>query len=63
MVDDLASGTPWAVRGVEIRGIAAALLDTEPPRPGMSRKVIRITPTWLGSWGVDQASPELSTRS
>jgi pyridoxamine 5'-phosphate oxidase family protein len=53
VVDDIASTNPWRVRGVEIRGTAEALTDIDPPRPGMSREVIRITPTWIRSWGVN----------
>ena len=53
VVDDLASLSPWHVRGVEIRGRAEALSDVDPPRPGMSREVIRITPAWIHSWGLD----------
>lgn len=50
VVDDLASVDPWTVRGVELRGEAEALTDIDPPMRGMSREVIRITPTWIGSW-------------
>ena len=41
------------MRGLEIRGTAVALEDVDPPVPFMSREVIRITPTWVMSWGVD----------
>ena len=53
VVDDLASTDPWVVRFVEIRGSAEALMDVEPPMRGMSREVIRITPRWIASLGVD----------
>jgi pyridoxamine 5'-phosphate oxidase family protein len=53
VVDELASVDPWVVRGVEVRGSARALEDTDPPRPGMSRAVIRITPEWVAAWGID----------
>jgi pyridoxamine 5'-phosphate oxidase family protein len=52
VVDDIASVDPWVVRGVEIRGPAEALVDVEPPRRGMSRELIRITPERIVSWGV-----------
>ena len=55
VVNDLASVDPWVVRGVEIRGGAQALEDIDPPIPRMSREVIRITPRWIASWGVDPA--------
>ncbi|MCG5216916.1 PPOX class F420-dependent oxidoreductase [Streptosporangium sp. KLBMP 9127] len=53
VVDDLATIDPWAPRGIEIRGKAAALTDHEPPLPGLSRAIIRITPTKIVSWGLD----------
>lgn len=62
VVDDLVSTAPWTVRGVEIRGTAEALVDVDPPRPGMSRAVLRIRPRWVGSWGLDPAEPGLQVR-
>ena len=62
VVDDLVSRDPWTVRGLEIRGTAVALDDAEPPVPFMSREVIRITPTWVSSWGVDPDAPDRQTR-
>ncbi|MEU6040537.1 PPOX class F420-dependent oxidoreductase [Actinomadura sp. NPDC047616] len=52
VVDDLATVDPWAPRGIEIRGTAAALTDQQPPMPGLSREIIRITPTKIVSWGL-----------
>jgi pyridoxamine 5'-phosphate oxidase family protein len=57
VIDDLISRDPWTVRGLEIRGTAVALEDVDPPVPFMSREVIRITPTWVTSWGVDPEAP------
>jgi pyridoxamine 5'-phosphate oxidase family protein len=62
VVDDLVSTSPWTVRGVEIRGDAMALTDVDPPRPGMSRATIRITPTWVGSWGIEGSREGLTVR-
>jgi pyridoxamine 5'-phosphate oxidase family protein len=62
VVDDLVSTSPWTVRGVEIRGEAVALTDVDPPRPGMSRAVIRIVPTWVGSWGFDGSRDGMTVR-
>ena len=62
VVDDLVSRDPWTVRGLEIRGTAVALDDVDPPVPFMSREVIRITPTWIASWGVDPEHPERQIR-
>jgi pyridoxamine 5'-phosphate oxidase family protein len=55
VVDDLASVDPWHVRGIEIRGHAEAQRDVEPPRPGMSRELIRIRPEQIRSWGLSEA--------
>jgi pyridoxamine 5'-phosphate oxidase family protein len=63
VVDDLASTDPWIVRGVEIRGSAEALVDVDPPMRGMSREVIRITPQWIGSWGVDASESGMKVRT
>jgi pyridoxamine 5'-phosphate oxidase family protein len=63
VVDDLASTDPWVVRGVEVRGRAEALVDVDPPMRGMSCEVLRITPTWIGSWGIDPADPTFHARS
>ncbi|MFF5288920.1 PPOX class F420-dependent oxidoreductase [Paractinoplanes globisporus] len=62
VVDDLVSRDPWTVRGLEIRGTAVALEDVDPPVPFMSREVIRITPTWVTSWGVDPKAPARHSR-
>jgi pyridoxamine 5'-phosphate oxidase family protein len=62
VVDDLVSVDPWRVRGVEVRGTAEALIDVEPPMPPMSREVIRITPRWIGSWGLDPEQPGFVSR-
>lgn len=52
VVDDVESTDPWKVRMVEIRGIAEALRDVEPLRPGMSREMIRIHPRHVIGIGV-----------
>jgi pyridoxamine 5'-phosphate oxidase family protein len=62
VVDDLVSPDPWTVRGLEIRGTAVALEDVDPPMPFMSREVIRITPAWVTSWGVDPDFPGRHSR-
>jgi pyridoxamine 5'-phosphate oxidase family protein len=54
VVDDLASVQPWRVRGVEIRGTAEAVTDWQPPYPYYSREAIRIHPTRVISWGLDE---------
>jgi pyridoxamine 5'-phosphate oxidase family protein len=62
VVDDLVSTDPWTVRGIEIRGTAEALSDVNPPVAFMSREVLRITPTWIASWGLDPELPEKQIR-
>jgi pyridoxamine 5'-phosphate oxidase family protein len=62
VVDDLVTRNPWTVRGLEVRGTAMAEEDVDPPVQGMSREVIRITPTWVASWGVDPDHPERQIR-
>ena len=63
VVDDLVSTDPWTVRGIEVRGTADALDDADPTMQGMSREVIRITPTWIASWGlVEGASMSIKGR-
>lgn len=62
VVDDLVSTSPWTVRGIEIRGTAEALLDVDPPYRGMSRAVLRIHPTWVGSWGIEPDVAGLQVR-
>ena len=54
VVDDLAKIDPWAPRGIEIRGIAQALTDANPPRPGFPTELIRIKPTRVLGWGLDR---------
>jgi pyridoxamine 5'-phosphate oxidase family protein len=53
VIDDIASVDPWTVRMVEVRGTALALRDVDPPMSGMSREVIRITPQWIKSFGLE----------
>jgi pyridoxamine 5'-phosphate oxidase family protein len=62
VIDDLVSRDPWTVRGLEIRGAAVALEDADPPVPFMSRQVIRITPAWITSWGLDPEAPGRQSR-
>lgn len=62
VVDDLVSTSPWTVRGIEVRGVAEALEDVDPPRPGMSRAVLRIHPHWIGSWGIEPDTNGLQAR-
>lgn len=53
VVDDVTATDPWTPRGLEIRGVARALVDQDPPAPGYSCDTIEITPTWIASWGME----------
>ena len=53
VIDDLASIDPWHVRGVEIRGLAEALVGQPVPQPHLSPETIRIHPERIISWGLD----------
>ncbi len=62
VVDDLASVSPWQVRGIEIRGHAEALRD-EPSRSRyLSYEIIRIRPERIISWAVDPEQPAMRGR-
>lgn len=50
VVDDIASLTPWTVRGIEIRGRAEALTDQPARSPQLSPEIIRIHPERIISW-------------
>jgi pyridoxamine 5'-phosphate oxidase family protein len=52
VIDDIASTDPWKVRGIEVRGHGEALTDVDPPMPGLSREIIRLTPERIRSWGL-----------
>ena len=54
VVDDLRPGEGWNPRYLEIRGTAEALTDVEPPQRGFSREIIKIHPTWVRSFGLDE---------
>jgi pyridoxamine 5'-phosphate oxidase family protein len=54
VVDDLASVTPWRVRGIEIRG-EAEILESGGQHivPGFEAAMFRIRPTRVISWGLE----------
>lgn len=54
VVDDVVSFDPWRVRCVEIRGWAEALPHRDPPIPRSSGEVIRIHPTRVISFGLEE---------
>jgi pyridoxamine 5'-phosphate oxidase family protein len=54
VVDDVASVTPWRVRGIEIRG-EAEILGTggQSVMPGFDPEMFRIRPGRVISWGLE----------
>lgn len=62
VVDDLASVSPWRVRGIEIRGRAEALRGHPSERPGFSAEIIRIHPERILAWGLDPEAPRMRAR-
>ena len=57
VIDDIASYQPWKVRCVEIRGHAEALTGQPSPLPGFSAEIIRIHPSRILSFGLDDTLP------
>lgn len=58
VVDDIASISPWRVRGIEVRG-EAEVLETggEGLGPGFAPQMFRIWPSRIVSWGLDELTP------
>jgi pyridoxamine 5'-phosphate oxidase family protein len=52
VIDDIASYQPWKVRCIEIRGTAEALTNQPAPIPGFSAEIIRIHPTRIIAFGL-----------
>jgi pyridoxamine 5'-phosphate oxidase family protein len=53
VVDDLETITPWAPRGIEIRGVAEALVNGDSLGPGVGPELIRVYPRRIIAWGID----------
>jgi pyridoxamine 5'-phosphate oxidase family protein len=56
VIDDLASLSPWHVRGIEIRGRAEALAGVTPVNDVVSPEVLRIHPETIFTWGLGTKS-------
>lgn len=56
VVDDVPSVDPWRVRCLEIRGTAEAIPPTHPATPGDDDAVIRIHPSRVISFGLEDSS-------
>jgi pyridoxamine 5'-phosphate oxidase family protein len=58
VVDDLASVSPWVVRGIEIRGEAEILLTGgQDLGSGFDPAMFRIRPRRIVSWGIEHDAP------
>jgi pyridoxamine 5'-phosphate oxidase family protein len=62
VIDDIASVSPWTVRGLEIRGVGEALTGQVPAHPYLSAEVIRVHPRRIISWGMGGDGHERSSR-
>ncbi|MEU9606552.1 PPOX class F420-dependent oxidoreductase [Streptomyces sp. NPDC048057] len=58
VVDDIASVTPWRVRGVDVRGVAELLTGPHDLGPVFSEEVIRIHPRKIHSWGLTEETED-----
>jgi pyridoxamine 5'-phosphate oxidase family protein len=56
VVDDVASIDPWRVRCLEIRGSAELIPPTRPATPGDDDALIRIHPSRVISFGLEDTS-------
>ncbi|MEU8802278.1 PPOX class F420-dependent oxidoreductase [Spirillospora sp. NPDC048819] len=64
VVDDLASVTPWHVRGIEIRGRAETVTGDAPQQGShFSGDLIRIHPDKIFTWGIDPDSDGMTKRT
>lgn len=56
VVDDVVSTDPWRPRGIEIRGVALASVETTTDRP-RRRELIRVSPRRIISWNLEPDHP------
>lgn len=64
VVDDIASVTPWRVRGIEIRGQAEILMTGgKEMGPGFDPEMFRVAPSRIISWGLEGDSFTANARS
>ena len=64
VIDDIASLSPWRVRGIEIRGESDVLSNGgEALGPGFDPDIFRIHPRRIVSWGLDESARSATARS
>jgi pyridoxamine 5'-phosphate oxidase family protein len=63
VVDDLVSVDPWTPRMLAVRGRAEVLPSGgQAIMPEFAPELIRISPTWIGSFGIDASGFRLNSR-
>jgi pyridoxamine 5'-phosphate oxidase family protein len=63
VVDDLVSTDPWTPRMLAVRGRAEVLPSGgQAIMPDFDAELLRIFPTWIGSFGIDAGGFELNSR-
>jgi pyridoxamine 5'-phosphate oxidase family protein len=63
VVDDLVSTDPWTPRMLAVRGRAEVLpTGGQEIQPFFAPELIRITPTWIGSFGINAGGVTLDSR-
>ncbi|TMS51161.1 PPOX class F420-dependent oxidoreductase [Mycobacterium sp. DBP42] len=56
VIDDLVSTNPWTPRGIQIRGRAEIVAaGGERLAPGFGPIWVRVSPSWITSWGIETA--------
>jgi pyridoxamine 5'-phosphate oxidase family protein len=64
VVDDLVSTDPWTPRMLAVRGRAEVLPSGgQKIQPFFALELIRITPTWIGSFGINAGGIALDSRN
>jgi pyridoxamine 5'-phosphate oxidase family protein len=64
VVDDLVSTDPWTPRMLSIRGRAEVLPSGgQDIQPFFAPELIRIAPTWIGSFGINAGGFDLDSRT
>ena len=64
VVDDLVSVDPWTPRMLAVRGRAEALPSGgQAIMPDFAPELIRILPTWIGSFGINASGFDLDSRN
>jgi pyridoxamine 5'-phosphate oxidase family protein len=64
VIDDLASVSPWRVRGIEVRGKAEVHESGgEQIGPGFDAEFFRIRPARIASWGLGEGGASDTARS